>query len=82
MVEGDDSDVVHVVGNAVCLEDLVAIGVGDGAIEVGEEFDVVEGTDNDEDGDDEKKNGHDLIPFRKRVRAVGMKRFTPKKTYK
>jgi hypothetical protein len=60
----------------------VAIGVGDGAIEVDEEFDVVEGTDNDEDEDDEKKNGHDLIPFRKRVRAVGMKRFTPKYTYK
>ena len=64
MVEGDDSDVVHVVGNAVCLEDLVAIGVGDGAIEVDEEFDVVEGTDDGDDGDDEKKNGHDLIPFK------------------
>lgn len=65
VIKFDVADVVPVVLEAVVSNHFVTIRVGNGAIEVDEELDVVEGTDDeqgDDDGDD-CDDGHDLIPF-------------------
>lgn len=64
MVDSDVADVVPVVAETVGSSHVVAIGIGDGAIEVNQQLNRIEGTKGDEENEKgDEENGHVVLPF-------------------